>query len=128
MFPIKSNAGLVVLTALFCDPFDMAHAIAALIRDGFSEYEIDAIGVLCGRAPDLTDSLFSMGIERDKAIFYNDCFADGAMLLIVRAETGRRARFVLNMLRRHGGVVPAAKNQANTRNAALSAAEKEVVS
>jgi len=117
-----------VLTGLFWDPFDVARAITALIRDGFSEYEIDAIGVLCGRAPDLTDLLFSMGLERDETIFYNDCFADGAMLLIVRTEPGRRARIALNTLRRHGCIVPAAKNQANTPNAVLPAAEKEVVS
>jgi hypothetical protein len=73
MFTIKSNPARAVLTGLFWDPFDVARAITALIRDGFSEYEIDAIGVLCGRAPDLTDLLFSMGLERDETIFYNDC-------------------------------------------------------
>ena len=64
-----------MLTGLFWDPFDVARAITALIRDGFSEYEIDAIGVLCGRAPDLTDLLFSMGLERDEMFLTTPVFA-----------------------------------------------------
>jgi hypothetical protein len=128
VFTIESNPAPAVLTGLFWDPFDGAHAITTLIRDGFSECETDAIAVLCGRAPDLTDLLFSMGIERGKAIFYNHCFANGAILLIVRTEAGRRARIALNTLRRHGGIVLAAKNHAKTHDAALPAAEREVVS
>jgi hypothetical protein len=78
-------------------------AIAALMREGFSEFEIDALGVLCCHAPDLTDLLFSMGVEPERAIFYNDCFADGAILLIVCTEPGRRARSAVNIMRQHGG-------------------------
>jgi hypothetical protein len=100
MFNIKSNPAPAVLTGLFWDAFAAADAIAALIRDGFSECEIEALGVLCGRAPDLTDLLLSMGVKRERAIFCNDCFADGAVLLIVRTESGRRARIALNTLRR----------------------------
>jgi hypothetical protein len=33
-----------------------------------------------------------MGIERERAIFYNDCFADAAMLLIVCTKPGRTER------------------------------------
>ena len=109
MFTNKSNPAPVVLTGLLWDTFGVADAIAALMRGGFSEYEIDALGVLCGRAPDLTDLLFSMGVERERAIFYNDCFADGAMLLIVRTEPGRRAQSALNTMRQHGCIVPAHK-------------------
>jgi hypothetical protein len=74
MFTIKSNPARAVLTGLFWDPFDVARAITALIRDGFSEYEIDAIGVLCGRAPDLTDLLFSMGLEGGRDDFLQRLF------------------------------------------------------
>ena len=109
MFASKGDSALAVLTGLVWDTFGMADAIAALKRDGFSEFEIDALGVLCGHAPDLTDVLFSMGIERERAILYNDCLADGAMLLIVCTEPGRRARNALNIMRRHGCVVPANK-------------------
>jgi len=109
MFTSKSNPVPAVLTGLFWDTFGVADAIAALMRGGFSEYEIDALGVLCGRAPDLTDLLFSMGVERERAIFYNDRFADGAMLFIVRTEPGRRARSALNTMRQHGCIVPAHK-------------------
>ena len=109
MFTSKSNPAPAVLTGLFWDTFGLADAIAALMRGGFSEYEIDALGVLCGRAPDLTDLLFSMGVERERAIFYNDCFADGAMLLIVRTEPGRRARSALNTMRQHRCIIPAHK-------------------
>ena len=72
MFTRKSNPAPAVLTGLLWDTFGVADAIAALKRGGFSEYEIDALGVLCGRAPDLTDLLLSMGVERESAIFYND--------------------------------------------------------
>ena len=109
MFTSKSNPAPAVLTGLLWDTFGVADAIAALMRGGFSEYEIVALGVLCGRAPDLTDFLFSMGVEREKAIFYNDCFADGAMLLIVCTKPGRRARSALNIMRQHGCIVPAHK-------------------
>jgi hypothetical protein len=63
----------------------------------------------CGHAPDLRDWLFSMGVERDEAIFCNYYFADGAMLLIVRTEPGHGARIALNTLRRHGRIVAARK-------------------
>ena len=109
MFASKSNPAPAVLTGLLWDTFGVADAIAALMRGGFSEYEINALGVLCGRAPDLTDLLLSMGVERESAIFYNDCFADGAMLLIVSTKSGRRARSALNIMRQHGCIVPAHK-------------------
>ena len=109
MFTSNSDPAQAVLTGLVWDTFGMADAIAALMREGFSEFEIDALGVLCGRAPDLIDVLFSMGVERERAIFYNDCFADGAMLLIVCTEPGRRARSALNIMRQHGCIVPAPK-------------------
>jgi hypothetical protein len=118
MFTSKSNPAPAVLTGLFWDTFGVADAIAALMRGGFSEYEIDALGVLCGRAPDLTDLLFSMGVERERAIFYNDCFADGAMLLIVCTKPGRRARNALNIMRQHGCIVPA-HNELNENTATL---------
>jgi hypothetical protein len=101
MLTPKGDSARAVLTVLFWDPFDVAHAITVLVGGGFSEDEIDAIGVLCGRAPDLTDWLFAMGLERQDAIFCNDCFADGATLLIVRTERGTRARIALKTLRRH---------------------------
>jgi hypothetical protein len=105
MLTLKGNSARAVLTGLFWNPFDVVHAITDLVGGGFSEDEIDAIGALCGRAPDLTDWLFSMGLERQEAIFYNDCFADGATLLIVRTERGHRARIALNTLRRHERIV-----------------------
>ena len=106
MLTIKADPARAVLTALFWDPFDVADAITDLVGSGFSEEEIDAIGVLCGRAPDLTDWLFSMGLDRQEAIFYNDCFADGAMLVIVRTEPGHRTRTAQNTLVRHGRIFP----------------------
>lgn len=105
MLTLQDDSARAVLTGLFWDPYHVAHAITDLVGGGFSEDEIDAIGVLCGLAPDLTDWLFSMGLERQEAIFYNDCFADGATLLIVRTEPGTRARIALKMLRRHGPIV-----------------------
>jgi hypothetical protein len=105
MLSLEDDPLRAVLTGIFWDPFDAADAITDLVGGGFSEDEIDAIGVLCGRAPDLTDWLFSMGLERQEAIFYNDCFADGATLLIVCTERGHKARIALETLRRHRHIV-----------------------
>jgi hypothetical protein len=121
MLTSRSNHVSAGPTGVFWDPFDVAPVITALIRVGFSEYEIDTIGVLCGPVPDLTEMLFSIGMEKDEASFYNDCLAEGAMLLIVRTQPGRRAAIALNTLVRYGAIVPAAKNPGNTGNAALSA-------
>ena len=61
MLTFKGDSGRAALTGVFWDPFDVAPAITDLVGGGFSEDEIDAIGVLCGRAPDLTDWLFLNG-------------------------------------------------------------------
>ena len=115
MLTFKGDSARAALTGVFWDPFDVAPAITDLVGGGFSEDEIDAIGVLCGRAPDLTDWLFSMGLERQEAIFYNDCFADGATLLIVRTERGHRARIALKTLRRHRCIVRLRQEQYECR-------------
>ena len=101
MLTSTGDAARAVLTGLFRDPFDVAQAITDLVGEGFSQDQIDAIGVLCGRAPDLTDWLFAMGLEQQDTIFCNDCFADGATLLVVRTERGTRARIALKAVRRH---------------------------
>lgn len=99
MLTLKGDSARVVLSGLFLNPFDVAHAITDLVGVGLSE-EIDAIGVLWRRAPDLIDWLFSMVRERQGEIFCYDCFAYGATLLIVRTERGTRVRSALKPVRR----------------------------
>jgi len=113
VYIVDCDPAHAVITALFWDPFDAARATAALTKNGFSEWEIEEIGVVCGRAPDLTDSLLSLGIARDQAILYGDCFADGGMLLIVRPELRGRAGIALKTLARHGGINLSANIRAN---------------
>ena len=102
MFMIKDAPAVV--SGLFWQPFDAANAITALVESGFAEYDIDALGVLSGRARDVTDVLYAMGIARADATFYNECFADGAVLLIIRTGAVRTAKIALKMLKHHSGV------------------------
>jgi len=119
MFRIKDTSPVVV-SGLFWEPFEAANAITALIRSGFAEYDVDALGVLSGRAPDVRNVLYAMGIAREDAIFYNECFADGAVLLIVRTKPVRKAKIALKVLKQHGGIF------APTAAAPSVAAEQEV--
>jgi len=64
---LKGDWARAVIHGLFWGPFDVAHAITESGQYGFSEDEIDAIGALCGRGPNLTDWHFSMGTRLDVA-------------------------------------------------------------
>lgn len=104
MFGINDTATRVVIAGLFWEPFDAAKAETALFRCGFTDHDIDVIGVLSGHEPDISSVLFAMGITREDAIFYNDCFADGAVLVMVRTESARRVNIARRALKQHGGV------------------------
>ena len=63
-------------------------------------------GVLAGHAPDLQDFLDSLGISAADAAYYNDCFQDGAVLLIVGSQVSGDQRRALDLILRHGGILP----------------------
>ena len=93
------------VTAVFWELVSIGSTVAALLHIGFTEADIDAVGVLSGPAPDLSAFLDSVGLPRADRIYYNDCFQDGALLLIVRTQPGKQ-RIALEIVRRHGGILP----------------------
>jgi hypothetical protein len=93
------------VTGLFWDAFSAASAVTTLLHIGFADDEVDAVGVLGGRPPDLSEFLFGMGIPVVDAIYYNNCFQDGAVLLIVRTHPDHRRRIALEVIRGHGGIL-----------------------
>jgi hypothetical protein len=99
-----STEGLV--TGLFCDPFAAAEAIRDLTRMGFPEQDIDLIGVLGGRAPQMDTLLSSMGLPAGQAASLDEEFEDGAIVLVIRISSSRRAQPAVNVLRHHGCILP----------------------
>jgi hypothetical protein len=104
----RDSSSRLPVTALFWEAFDATGAISALMRSGFAENDIYALGVLSGGAPNFGDMLLAMGIPLDDASVYSNCLGDGAMLLIVHTEPGHNKKAALEVLERHGGVFPPA--------------------
>jgi hypothetical protein len=94
------------LTAIFWDALSVGDAVTALLRAGFSDTDVYAAGVLAGHAPDLREFLDSLDIPASDAAYYNDCFQDGAVLLIVGARASGDKRRALDLIRQHGGILP----------------------
>jgi hypothetical protein len=46
-----------LVTGIFCEAFGAASAIAKLLRSGFADHEIQAVGVLQGHAPAVSEFL-----------------------------------------------------------------------
>ena len=101
-----NNHSQTLVTGIFCEAFSAADAIRALAESGFAEHEIDLIGVLSGRAPDLSWFLLAMGIPPHHAEYYNACFEHGAVLVMVRTPPSYRRTVALEVIRQHGGVSP----------------------
>jgi hypothetical protein len=51
MFGETGSDSPTLVTGIFCEPFSAANAIAALLRRGFADHDIHAVGVLEGHAP-----------------------------------------------------------------------------
>jgi hypothetical protein len=64
------------------------------------------LGVLAGRAPDVSNCLITMGMHPIDATYCNNCFEDGAVLLLVRTEGNHDKRIALEVIRRYGGIFP----------------------
>jgi hypothetical protein len=93
-------------TAIFGDALSAGSAVTALLRAGFPDSYVYAVGVLEGRTPDLSDFLDSLGIPGVDTVYYNNCFQDGAVLLIVSTQTTCEERSALEVMLRHGGILP----------------------
>jgi hypothetical protein len=106
---VRNNQGISTprpITAIFWDALSAGSAMTALSRAGFSDTDVYAVGVLAGRAPDLKDFLDSLGIPAVDAVYYQDCFQDGAVLLIIAAQVSGVRRKALDVIVRHGGILP----------------------
>jgi hypothetical protein len=80
-----------VIAALFWELSSLGSAIEALLQTGFTDADIEAVGVLSGSAFDVTDFLESVGLPRVDAVYYSDCLQDGAVLLIIRTPQSEAA-------------------------------------
>jgi hypothetical protein len=94
-----------LITALFWELSSVGNAIEALLHTGFTDDDIEAVGVLSGSAFDFTGFLDSVGLPRVDAVYYNDCLQDGAVLLIVRSHHQKR-HTAAELVWRHGGILP----------------------
>jgi hypothetical protein len=100
----KTNSRQLI-TAIFWDSFSVASAANTLSLQGVSDSAIDTVGVLAGSTSDLSPFLASLGIPECDATYYNDCFEDGAVLLLVRARPCEH-RTAIDIIQKHGGMLP----------------------
>jgi len=96
-----------LVTGVFCEIFSAADAVRALNDSGFEDRDIDLIGVISGRAPDLSGFLADMGIPSDHTDYYNARFEDGAVLVVVRTPPSYMKEVAERVLKRYGGTLPA---------------------
>jgi hypothetical protein len=94
------------ITSIFCDLSSAAGAVRALKVNGFHDEDIELIGVLSGRAPDLETVLLQMGLPARHSEYCNACFEHGAVLLSVRTLPSDRRKVALKLLRQYGGNFP----------------------
>jgi hypothetical protein len=95
-----------VVSAIFWEGLSANSAVNALLRRGFRDDEVYAVGVLSGSPPDFGDFFASVGISAREAAYCHECFQDGAILLIVSARSSADRHRALEILRDHGGVLP----------------------
>jgi len=96
----------MVISAVFCEPFTAADAIKALNQVGFEDSDIDLVGLLAGSLPNLTWLCREVGVPLEQALYYQTCFEDGGVLLIVRAQQLARKKTALTVLKQQGGIFP----------------------
>jgi len=94
----------LLITAVFWEVFSAGSAVTALLHIGFADTDIDAVGVLSGPAPDLSGFFASVGVPRVEAAYYNDCFQDGAVLVLIRAQPWEQP-IATEVVRLHGGLL-----------------------
>jgi hypothetical protein len=94
------------ITAIFWESLSIGDVVSRLMNLGFSDRDVCAIGVLTGRAPNLDDVFASYCIPAIDCCYFNECFKDGAIVLIIRAHTASDKRRALDVVRRSGGILP----------------------
>lgn len=94
----------LLITAVLWEVFSAGSAARALLRIGFADADIDAVGVLSGPAPDLSGFFASVGMTRVEAAYYSDCFQDGAVLVLIRAQPWEQ-QIATEVVRRYGGLL-----------------------
>jgi hypothetical protein len=94
------------ISAIFWEGLNAGSAVGALLKVGFSDSDVYAVGVLSGAVPDFGELLESVGISAKDAEYYRECFQDGAILLVVHAHSMAQKRQAREILENHGGVRP----------------------
>lgn len=94
------------VAAIFWEGLSVGDAVTRLLNVGFSDRDVCAVGVLTGRAPDLSDFFASHCIPATDSSYFNECFKDGAIVLIIRARTAGDKRRALDVVLRSGGILP----------------------
>jgi hypothetical protein len=102
----KETNGPHVVSAAFCDLFRAGDALRALERAGFSEGDIELVGVLDGHIPNLSAFCWNVGMPLEHASYYQACFEDGGALLVIRTRQINDSQFALSVLRQYGGILP----------------------
>jgi hypothetical protein len=111
MFGETASHSSTLVTGVFCELFSAANAIAGLLRSGFADCDIHAVGVLEGHTPAVSEFLIAIGLPSDVAAFYSECFDDGAVLLMVRVDPGhRKKKIAIELLKHYGGVCAPVNN------------------
>jgi len=94
------------ISAIFWEGLNAGSAVGALLKVGFSDSDVYAVGVLSGAVPDFGELLESVGISAKDAEYYRECFQDGAILLAVHAHSMAQKCQAREILENHGGVRP----------------------
>ena len=104
-----SNTIISPVTGVFCEPFSAADAIRRLTESGFADHEIDLLGVLSGRPPNLIWFLRNLGLPHHHAEYCNACLSEGAVLVMVQTPpscASSKRKIALEVLKQHGGILP----------------------
>lgn len=96
-----------MISAIFWEGLSAGGAVSALLKLGISDEDVYAVGVLSGAAPDFGELLDSVGVSAGDAAYYRECFQDGAILVVVHAQSSAERRRALEILEEYGGVRPA---------------------
>jgi hypothetical protein len=102
--PIQNSETLIV--AGFHEVFTAANAIRALNQVGFEDDDIGMVGVLAGPFADLTCFCRDIGVPAEHALYYENSFEDGGVLLLVRARESFMKKTALAVLNAKGGILP----------------------
>jgi hypothetical protein len=93
-----------LVAGIFWEPFSAARAIAALLRRGFPDEHVRALGVLGGHPPAIREFLAASNVPGEIMACYSECLHDGAVLVMVHVDdVGYNQRLALDVIKRYGG-------------------------